>query len=81
MERSKASISQFKGTTTITTQKDFSQKSLAFQKDQSLNTLTKREKGKIWIPKLIFNNTDDENSSVVDDKARLNVERLVKKSG
>ena len=42
-----------------------------------MNTLTREEKMRIWIPKIIFNNTDDENGSVVDDKAAMAVIRKV----
>ena len=46
-----------------------------------INTLTRAEKNLIWIPKIIFNNTDDENGSLVDDKAAMAVIRKVGRSG
>ncbi|XP_059089598.1 uncharacterized protein LOC131885543 [Tigriopus californicus] len=41
--------------------------------DPVMNSLTQGEKEKIWIPKIIFNNTDDENESILDAKASLSV--------
>ena len=48
-----------------------------FQADDSMNALTQEEKKKIWIPSIVFNNTDDENESILDHKARLIVMRKV----
>lgn len=42
-----------------------------------MNALTQDEKKKIWIPSIVFNNTDDENESVLDDKANIIVHRKV----
>ena len=42
-----------------------------------MNTLTIDEKSRIWVPRIVFNNTDDENESVVDAKTRVVVVRKV----
>ena len=50
-----------------------------FQLTDSMNSLTQEEKTQIWIPRIIFNNTDDENESVLDRKAKVAVIRKVRK--
>ncbi len=42
-----------------------------------MNILTQEEKESIWTPRIVFNNTDDENESVLDAKARLTVLKQV----
>ena len=43
----------------------------------SMNILTESERSRIWIPRLVFNNTDDEVESILDRKAKVNVVREV----
>ena len=43
-----------------------------------MNSLTQEEKTRIWIPRIMFNNTDDENETVVDAKAKVAVLRKVR---
>ncbi len=42
-----------------------------------MNILTEAERSLIWIPRLVFNNTDDEVESILDEKAKINVIRKV----
>ena len=42
-----------------------------------VNALTSEEKERIWTPRIVFNNTDDENESLVDAKAMLTVVKKV----
>lgn len=42
-----------------------------------MNWLTREEKDQVWIPRIVFNNTDDEDESILDAKTTLMVIRKV----
>ena len=43
--------------------------------DSGLNVLSTEERGKLWLPQLVFSNTADRESTLVDDDAVLSVQR------
>lgn len=46
------------------------------KKDKDVNTLTMELRGQIWIPEIVFFNTQSKEESLNDEKAFVTVERL-----
>ena len=44
--------------------------------DSDLNTLSPAEKRHIWVPELVFQNTDDKQRTKVDSEATITVKKL-----
>ena len=46
------------------------------REDTGLNELSPEEKQKIWIPVMVFDNTEYKLSTIVDDDASITIERV-----
>ena len=48
---------------------------LNLKEDEDLNTLTSEYRGRIWMPQIVFYNTQDKLESLNDDKAFATIRR------